>query len=137
MSVFYENHCGPDDSYYGPVNGVIACYNYLYSLPRDWACVSSSSYNNKVTYCSTGGSKIVGITWVEGTAQSNPWYVQIFNYNLEFDYQLGGEAAFCDLYANYRENSWQVADAARWTVDHCTRNNRGDVAGRFSIPKKW
>ena len=72
ISVLYDNHCGPDNSFYARTIDVIALYNYLLFLPPNQQCVATDA---GVTYGAAGTARILGISRQSGRTQSDKWYV--------------------------------------------------------------
>lgn len=64
--------CGPSEATYGPVSGVIACYNYLKNLGTKACRVPA---NRKVVeFCRSGKSHATGQS-LTSKAESSHWYV--------------------------------------------------------------
>jgi hypothetical protein len=73
LSAQFDARCGPQDEAYGPVSGVIACYNYLNSLGTRNCQVQGSAV---VQFCRSGASQAIGQS-LTGNPESSYWYVLV------------------------------------------------------------
>jgi hypothetical protein len=61
--LYFPGKCGPADGAYGPVGGIVACYNYLRTIGEKM-CETTSSAVKEV--CRSGGSHVTVIGWPMG-----------------------------------------------------------------------
>ncbi|KAF1359159.1 hypothetical protein EJ07DRAFT_91482, partial [Lizonia empirigonia] len=68
MSVMFDSRCGPSDSAYTNVNGLIACYNYLNNLDTTNCGVPGSA--QVIEFCRSGDAHATGQS-ITGNAESS------------------------------------------------------------------
>jgi hypothetical protein len=73
----FDPLCGPADSAYGPVGGLITCYHYLNALGTEM-CEGSTIPRQ---LCSSGGSHVTALSYLTDEDVRSHWYVHMLYFS--------------------------------------------------------